>query len=363
MSNNSMKKLVSAIIIAALLATMLTSCATRTTGGNNSNTTPTGSTSESPRPSYTNSITIYMPVEYVDLGVLRDFEREFGVGVTLVEFDSNEEMYEEAIETNEYDVLVPSDYMIDRLIQEGYLAKLNHDLLPNMSYLSSQYMSPQYDGNNDYQIPYMVGTLGILYNRRTLQISSWQDMFGASGILMVDSERDVVGVALKMLGYSMNSTDNSELEAASQALQRARGNIRGYYESTYIVDMITAQEAFIGVVYSGDGKLAVDLNSSLAYIIPEEGSNKWTDAFVIPANSSNIELAHAFINFMCAPNIAIRNMSAIGYTSPVSDAWSEFAGNKIMFPIDDDLAKCETFTHSPQIVEKQGEVWQNLRNR
>ena len=352
-----MKKLISAFMIIALAASLLAAC-------RNSNTNDpqqTNNARETTRPSYSSNITIYMPVEYVDIGVLMDFEREFNVGVRLIEFDSNEEMYEESIGSGEYDVLVPSDYMIDRLIQEGRLAKLDHNMLPNMAYLSGQYMNPEYDSNNDYHIPYMVGTVGILYNRRVMQISSWEDMFNTSGILMVDSERDVVGLALKTLGYSMNSTNDSELGAASGVLQGARSNIRGYYESTFIVDMITAQEAFIGVVYSGDGKLAVDLNSSLAYIIPQEGSNKWTDSFVIPANSRNIELAHAFINYMCGPNIAIRNMSAIGYTSPVQDAWSEFAGNRIMFPVDDELDRCETFTHSAQIVEKHGKVWQDLR--
>ena len=353
-----MKKLPFTLIAASLIALLLVSCRNPGT----SNTTPANSPRETSRPSYTANITVYMPVEYIDLDVLRDFEREFNVGVTLVEFDSNEEMYEDAIETSEYDVLVPSDYMIDRLIQEGRLAKLNHELLPNMSYISMQYMGPEYDTTNDYHIPYMVGTVGILYNRRVLQIGSWEDMFNAEGILMVDSERDVIGITLKMLGYSMNTTDDNELEAASQALKKARTRIRGFYETTYIVDMVTAQEAFIGVVYSGDGKLAVDLNANLGYIIPQEGSNKWTDAFVIPANSGNIPLAHAFINYMCGPNIAIRNMSAIGYTSPVSDSWSEFAGNKIMFPNDDELARCEAFIYSSQIVDKHNKVWQDIRS-
>ena len=351
------KKLFLVLIIAALIASLLVGCSDSNTSG----LSPTNSPRESPLPSYSTNITVYMPVEYVDMGVIEDFEREFSVGVTLVEFDSNEDMYEQVISTSKYDVLVPSDYMIDRLIQEGRLTKLDHGLLPNMSYLSEQYMEPEYDRNNDYHIPYMVGTLGILYNRKTLQINSWQEMFSASGILMVDSERDVVGIALKMLGYSMNSTDDGELEAAGQALRNVRSNIRGYYETSYIVDMITAQESFVGIVYSGDGKLAVDLNASLAYIIPEEGSNKWTDSFVIPATSGNIALAHTFINFMCGPNIAIRNMSSIGYTSPVVDAWSEFAGNKIMFPRNDDLARCDIFVHSDQIIEKHNKVWRGIR--
>jgi len=302
-----------------------------------------------------------MPIEYIDRSVLRDFEKEFNVGVKLVEFESNEDMYEDVISSNEYDVLIPSDYMIDRLIQGGCLAKLDRTRLSNISYVARQYMNPAYDRNNDYHVPYMVGTLGILYNRKALQITSWADMFATPGILMVDSERDAVGLALKMFGFSMNATNDTQLEEARQLLQKSKSNIRGFYESTDIVDMIAAQDAFIGVVYSGDGKLAVDLNPSLAYIIPEEGSNKWTDAMVIPANSSNISLAHEFINFMCRPNIAIRNMSKIGYTSPIKDAWKEFAGNTIMFPSDENLALCETFVHSPQIVEKHNKVWISIR--
>jgi len=349
-----MKRFTILIITASLLISLLVGCA------NDSETPPTNTERET-RTTYSTAITVYMPVEYVDIGVLRDFEKEFGVGVILEEFDSNEEMYDEVITAGGYDVLVPSDYMIDRLIQEGRLAKLDHSKLPNMSYVANQYMGATYDQGNDYHIPYMVGTLGILYNRKALQITSWQDMFKNSAILMVDSERDTVGLALKTLGHSMNSADDQEIFAAEQLLQNAKGNISGFYETAYIVDMITAQEAFVGVVYSGDAKLAVDLNPNLAYIIPKEGSNRWTDALVIPSSSTNIGLAHEFINFMCKPNIAIRNMSAIGYTSPIKDAWSEFAGNKIMFPSDEDLARCEVFVHSDQIVDKYERVWQVIR--
>jgi len=314
----------------------------------------------SSRKTYSRTITVYMPIEYVDEGVLQAFEEEFQVGVSLEEFESNEEMYEN-LGSGGYDVLVPSDYMIDRLIQENRLQKLDRGRMTNLSYVAPQYLGASYDAANDYHVPYMVGTLGILYNRRTLQISSWQDLFRTSGVLLVDSERDIVGAALKMLGYSMNSTSDSELAEAQQALVGARKNIRGYYESTDIVDMITAQEAFIGVVYSGDGKTAVDLNANLAYIIPDEGSNKWTDAFCIPADAADPATANEFINFMCRPNIAIRNMSSIGYTSPIEQAWSEFAGNKIMFPSEEELARCETFVYSSDIANKYADVWRQVR--
>ena len=320
-------------------------------------------TPHEPQSTYSDTITIYMPVEYVDTAVLRDFEQEFNVAVVLEEFDSNEEMYDNVMKTTEYDVLVPSDYMIDRLIQENYLAKLDKSKLRNaFLYIDDHYLNQAYDQNSDYSIPYMVGTLGILYNRRTVQINSWKDALATNGILMVDSERDVVGLTLKMLGYSMNSVNDTELVAAEQALLGARGNIRGFYETTDIVDLITAQEAFVGVVYSGDGRLAVDLNPNLAYIIPEEGSNKWSDAFVVPANSSHIDLAHEFINFMCRPNIAIRNMSSIGYASPIPDARREIVDEgKIMFASDEDLERCETFIHSSQIVSKHHDIWTNIR--
>lgn len=354
-----MKKIVFALVITSLLLLAIAGC-----GNNGTSAISPTTTSTTPREtpaSYDTSITVYLPIEYVEMGVLRDFERAFNVGVNLKEFESNEEMYNNLVNGGKYDVLVPSDYMIDRLIQEGLLTKLDHSLLPNKTYIASQYMGPEYDKDNNYQIPYMVGTLGILYNRKTLQISSWQDMFSTNGILLADSERDVLGAALKALGYSMNTESSSELEEAKQLLLGAKNKIQGYYETTDIVDLITAQEAFVGVVYSGDGKIALDLNPSLGYIIPKEGSNKWTDAFVIPANSSNIELAHAFIDFMCSPNIAIRNMSAIGYTSPVQDAWSEFAGNEIMFPGDETLSNCETFVYSTKIADGYGKVWSSVR--
>jgi len=356
-----MKQLVWITFFASLIALLLTGCGTST---NTSSSTTSNASSTSSKQSYPTSITVYMPKMYVDPEVLRDFEKEYNVRIILKEFESNEEMYDNVIKPNDFDILVPSDYMIDQLIQEGLLALLDHRKITNMRYIDGDYLNLEFDSANAYHVPYMTGTVGILYNRRTLQISSWHDLFATKGFLMLDSERDIIGIGLIASGNDMNSVGEKELNAAKEVLKDARQNARGYYESEVIADMIAAQEAFAGVVYSGDGKTATDRISSLAYIVPEEGSNRWTDAFVIPIDSRHVDIAHDFINFMCRPNIAIRNMTIYGYTSPVREAWGEFQGDKIMFPSSEpggDLDRCGVYRYSPEIVERHQKLWKEIR--
>ena len=344
-----MKKVISSVIVVVLLV-IITSCSI-----------PSSSDKQESVTSYSTNILVYLPVDYIDLSVLHNFEETFNVGVKIAEFDSNEDMYASLIKSNKYDVVVSSDYMLDRLIQENRIVKLDQSKLSNTSYISSQYLHPVYDEGNEYTVPYMVGTLGILYNKRTVKINSWNDLFNHNGILVVDSERDVIGLILCMLGYSMNTINDGEISEAKIFLQRLKSNMRGYYESVFIQEMLAAEESYIGIVYSGDGKRAVDLNPNLNYIIPKEGTNKWVDGFVIPTTSQNIDIAHEFINFMCSPNIAIRNMSYTGYTSPVETIWNEFYNNRIMFPTEEELIRCESLIYSTEIVSKYSKLWKEVR--
>ena len=178
---------------------------------------------------------------------------------------------------------------------------------------------------------------------------------------MLNSQRDTIGATLKMLGFSMNSNDDTELEQAKAKLLTVRSIVSAYNESEEIRDKMLAGEGALGVVYSGDAKTAIDRNPDLAYVIPKEGANKWVDGFVIMKNTQHLEAAQKFINFMCRPNIAVRNMSRIGYTSPVKGAWSEFNANKIMFPTTEELIGCEAFLYDAGATQKYSKIWTEVR--
>ena len=316
---------------------------------------------------YTETLRVYNASEYIDSTTLADFEREFAVKVEYSEFESNEAMYEAIGATpNAYDVLVPSDYTIDRLIKEGKLEKLDKSKVPNIENVAAEYLKPSYDPGNDYVVPYMVGTLGILYNKKQVAapIDSWAALFDplySGKVLMLDSQRDTIGATLKMLGYSINSRDDTELTQAKSKLQTARSIISAYNESEVIRDKIVAGEAALGVVYSGDAKTAIDRNPNLAYVIPKEGGNKWVDGFVVMKNTQHLNAAYQFINFMCRPNIAVRNMTRIGYVSPIQGAWAEFGGNRIMFPTTAELDRCEALLYDAQALQKYATLWREIR--
>jgi len=316
---------------------------------------------------YTDTLAVYNASEYMDLTTIADFEREFAIKVEYEEYESNEDLYSEITKNpHAYDVLIPSDYMVDRLIKEGKLAKLDKSKVQNIVNVAEEYLKPDYDTDNEYVVPYMTGSLGILYNKRhtAAPVDSWAALFDSQyngKVLMLDSMRDTIGLTLKMLGYSMNSNKDDELAQAKSKLQTALYIAAAYNESETIRDKMVAGEGILGVVYSGDAKIAIDRNPDLAYAIPIEGANKWVDGFVILKNSQHMDAAHKFINFMCRPNIAVRNMSNIGYTSPIKGAWSEFGGNKIMFPSSDDLANCEAFLYDADATPKYNRLWSEVR--
>ena len=308
---------------------------------------------------------VYNATEYIDMATVRDFEQEFHIRVEYGEFESNEDLYNEiAADPGAWDVLVPSDYTVDRLIQEGRLAKLDAEKIPNITNVAPQYLKPDYDPSNEYTVPYMVGTLGILYNKRRVSapIESWASLWDSNyrgEIFLWDSERDVLGATLKMLGYSVNSAADGELAQAKERL--SAGQKLFHYGSDEIRDRLIADEGVLAMVYSGDAKTAIDENPNLGYIIPKEGSNKWVDGFVILKNTPHPEAANNFINFMCRPNIAVRNMTKTGYTSPVPGAWAEFGDNRVMFPPEDELARCEPFLYNAEASVKYDRIWADVR--
>ena len=316
---------------------------------------------------YSEEINVYNAAEYMDMSTIHNFEREYKIKVNYSEFESNEAMYEDISKnSSKYDVLIPSDYMIDRLIKENKIEKFNKDNIPNISNIAPEYLNPEYDSDNEYVVPYMVGTVGILYNKAVIKepVDSWDIMWDSKykgQIWMWDSMRDVIGISLKRLGYSMNSTDEKELSEAKKALIDQANILRGYEEEE-VRDSMIADEGVLALVYAGEAKSAIDQNPNLAYVIPKEGSNKFVDGFVIVKGTKHKSAAEKFINYMCGSNIAIRNMTETGYTSPIKGAWSEFGNNKVMFPTQEELDRCEAFLYDSSATEKYNKIWNEIRH-
>ncbi len=363
-------KHIAALFLVFSLAFSLFACGGSGGGGNQATrpprTTETQTTTKDTTV-YTETISVLNAADYIDMNTVADFEREYKIKVVYEEFASNEEMYSTLLsKPNSYDVLVPSDYMVDRLVKENKLEKLDASKITNKSNIASEYLSPVYDSKNEYSVPYMVGTLGILYNKRLVSSppDSWQVLWDAQykgQILMWDSVRDCLGATLKMLGFSMNSGNDNELSQAKTRLLSQKSLVKAYAEEE-IRDIMIADEAALALIYSGEAKIAIDQNPNLAYVIPKEGANKWVDSFVIVKGTAHLDAAQKFVNFMCRPNIALRNMSATGYTSPVSGSWAEFCDNTIMFPSKEELNRSEAFLYDSASMQKYTAIWKEIRN-
>ncbi|MCP1101522.1 spermidine/putrescine transport system permease protein [Aequitasia blattaphilus] len=301
-------------------------------------------------------VIVYNWGEYMDPEVLDLFEEETGIQVVYEEFETNEIMYPK-IQSGAiaYDVVCPSDYMIQRMIENNLLAELNYDNIPNAKNIGETYFiqSKQFDPENNFSIPYCWGTVGILYNKTMVEepIDSWSVLWDEQykdNILMQDSVRDAFGVTLKYLGYSLNSTDLDELEAAKKLLIEQKPLVQAYVIDQ-VRDKMIGNEAALGVIYSGEAIYTQWENENLEYVIPKEGSNVWIDSWVIPKNSKNKENAEAFINFLCRADIAKMNFDYITYSTP-NDAARDLIEDEalknspIAFPPKEDLERCETFS-------------------
>lgn len=302
-----------------------------------------------------NQVIVYNWGEYIDPEVLTMFEEETGIDVVYEEFETNEIMYPK-IQSGAiaYDVVCPSDYMVQRMIENDLLAEINFDNIPNLKYIDSTYMeqSRQFDPENKYSVPYLFGTVGILYNKTMVDepIDSWSVLWDPKykdSILMQDSVRDAFGVTLKYLGYSLNSTDLDELEEAKKLLIEQKPLVQAYVVDQ-VRDKMIGNEAAIGVIYSGEALYTKQENPDLEYVIPKEGSNLWIDSWVIPKDAKHKENAEKFINYLCKPEIAKMNFDYITYSIPNSEGrklieedWMR--ESRIAFPDPEDLVNCETF--------------------
>ncbi|MCP1109448.1 spermidine/putrescine transport system permease protein [Lachnospiraceae bacterium PF1-21] len=300
-------------------------------------------------------VIVYNWGEYMDPEVLTLFEEETGIQVVYEEFETNEIMYPK-IQSGAiaYDVVCPSDYMIERMIENDLLAELNYENIPNIENIGDTYLeqSKQFDAQNRYSVPYCWGTVGILYNKTMVdeEVDSWSILWDEKyqdNILMQNSVRDAFGITLKYLGYSLNSTDRDELYEATDLLTLQKPLVQAYVIDQ-VRDKMIGNEAALGVIYSGEAIYTQSENPDLEYVIPKEGSNVWIDSWVVPKNAKNKENAEAFINFLCRPDIAKMNFDYITYSTPNEAARDlieddAIRNSKIAFPDAKDLENCETF--------------------
>jgi len=317
-------------------------------------------------------LVIYNWGEYIDPDVLTLFEEETGIKIIYEEYETNEIMYPK-VESGAvtYDLVCPSDYMIEKMLLNDLLAEINWDNIPNIEYIDPLYMeqSTQFDPENKYSIPYTFGTVGILYNTTMVDepITSWDILWNEKyqdSILMQDSVRDAYAVALKKLGFSLNSTDTDELNLATEALIAQKPLVQAYVVDQ-VRDKMIGNEAALGVIYSGEAIYTQRENPDLAYVIPEEGSNIFIDAWVIVKDAPNKENAEEFLNFLCRPDIALMNFEYITYSTPNLAAQEliedeDIRNSRIAFPTAEDVANLETFHY---LGEEVDQLYHQLWNR
>lgn len=334
-----MKKLCcSVLVLCTVFSCILTGCGSSGSGENG-------------------EVIVYNWGEYIEPETITMFEEETGIKVVYDEFETNEIMYPKVeAGATAYDVICPSDYMIQKMIDNDLLAEINFDNIPNVKNIGQQYFeqSKEFDPENKYSVPYCFGTVGILYNKTMVDepVDSWSILWDekyADNILMQDSVRDAFMVALKLNHFSMNTMDESELQIAKNTLIEQKPLVQAYVIDQ-VRDKMIGGEAALGVIYSGEAIYTQRENPDLEYVIPKEGTNIWIDSWVIPKNAPNKENAEKFIDFMCREDIALMNFEYITYSTPNTAAQAliedeDIKNSEIAFPDFDRYENLETFQY------------------
>lgn len=353
-----MKKLFAMALVLSLTAGLLTGCvySRDSLGGDTSS----------------NVVNVYNWGEYIDESVLKDFEAATGIKVNYQMYDSNETMYSKIAGGGaNYDVVIPSDYMVARLIEEDLLASLNFDNIPNFADIDPALKNPAYDPENLYSVPYMWGLMGVIYNTKAVDeedLGSWDLLWNekyAGDILMIDNSRDAIGIALKRLGCSYNTTDESQVRQAVDLLVEQWPIVQAYVMDD-IFQKLEGANAYVGTYYYGDYLTMYENNPDLGFYIPEEGTNIYVDAMCILKDAPNKENAEAFINYMCSTQAGLKNCEAIWYSSPLlsvrEELDPEIADDPYAYPDADIMAKCESYAGLPQnILDLYDSEWIRLK--
>lgn len=323
------------------------------------------------------TINVYNWGEYISNGtdgsldVNEEFTRRTGIEVNYTTFDSNESLYSKLAGGGaDYDVIIPSDYMISKMINENMLAELDYANIPNFENIDEQFRDPEYDPGCTYSVPYTWGTLGLFYNTDyvTEEITSWSSLWDeqySGKILMFDNPRDAFAIAQVRLGYSLNSTDPEEWNEAAELLKEQKPLVQAYVMDQ-IFDKMESGEAWLAPYYSGDAGVLVENNENIKFVIPEEGTNYFVDAMCIPITSTHKTEAELYINFMCDPEIAGANMDYVGYSTPISAAKEylaeEVISNPIYYPGEETLSRTEVFINLPEEISTQVDMlWAEVK--
>ncbi|MEA4971680.1 MAG: ABC transporter substrate-binding protein [Candidatus Metalachnospira sp.] len=355
-----MKKLL-AIALSALI--LMTGCS----GGKSS-------AAEDPIKKYgSDKLKLFIWGEYLGEDVISNFEKQYGVDVIVEYFDSNEMMYTKLQAGDAYDVIVPSDYMIQRLISEDMIQKIDKSLVPNTETLAEGVKNLEFDPDNTYSVPYFWGSVGIVYNKKNVPeelvkekgFEILKDTDYSGDIYMYDSERDSFMVALKALGYSVNTEDDAEIEKAYQWLIELNNTMNPAYVTDEVIDSMINGTKDIAVVYSGDATVILDENKDMGFYMPEEGTNIWCDSMCIPSNAENPLLAHEFMNYMLSYDAAYDNTMTVGYASPNKDVLeevskNEYADNEAYLPRAN-YDKDEVFRDNEVLRQKLSQLWLKVK--
>lgn len=325
------------------------------------------------------TLNVYNWGEYIDdedMEVNKAFEHMTGIKVNYQTFDSNESMYT-LIKAGaaDYDVVFPSDYMVGKMKDEGMLAKLNFDNIPNYKYIDDQYKNLSYDPTNEYSVPYTWGTVGIFYNKKYVDEADlkqgwdilWNEKYSGK-IFMFDNQRDAFGIALKKLGYSMNTTNKDEWQAAYEELVKQKPLVQGYFMDP-VYDKMIAEEGWLAPYYSGDGSIMIygeDGNENIDFFVPDQGTNLFVDAMCVLQSSQHKTEAEQYINFLCRTEIAKANAEYLGYSTPHTEARKqldpEVANNPVFYPAKEVLDKTEVFITLPQETNRlMDSLWIQLK--
>lgn len=327
------------------------------------------------RPYEGQTLHVYNWGEYTGENIIGDFEEETGATVVMENFDSNEQMYIKVANNESYDILVPSDYMIQRLIEEDLLQKLDKSKLDCFDKLADAVLGLPYDPNNDYSVPYFWGTVGIVYDTTKVDLEDLErEGFGIfldqkykGDVYLYDSERDSFMMALKDLGYSMNTESEQELQEAYEWLVQCVETMDTEIVTDEIIDNMAQGRKALGLIYSGDASYVMAENEDMGYFMPESGTNLWSDAMVIPKNAKNPDLAHAFINYVCEYEGSYDNSSYVGYTSPNQEVMDELSGEggdyegiNAYIPRTDN-ENDEVFVYNEETKKMISELWSRVK--
>ena len=346
-----MKKLLTLLMVISMISTLFVGCSKKTS----------------------EEINFFNYGENIDEETVKAFEKQYGIKVNIETFDDMENMYQKVKnEGVKYDVILVSDALMPRMIKENLIQELNKDNIPNISQMDEEYLNLEIDPGNKYSVPYMFGTVGLIYNKDVVKenVDSWDILWNEKykdKVFMFDTYRDTIGVALKKLGYSLNSTDPKQIEEAKELLIQQRKTVDPIYGVDNGTTMIPAGESDINMIWSGEGLNLQEENPNLVYIVPKEGANFWIDSLCIPSNAKNVEGAEKFINFVSDKESALRIADEIGYTTPNKEARLEQPDSVINNPNaympKEIMDRCEIYVDFPKNIKRMyDDAWLDIKS-